>query len=176
MYIKTLYMFSRKHRFLRQETKKIGFAFFWFFYNFLRIFEVAGKTLKTHLQGGPRSIFSKLHKGLWFYKNLPAKISILATCPCRHRAHRRRPEQGRRCAGERPARPRGPTRCLWWGFLRRSRRRRPPATAHRDRIRRQPLSRCCRRQCIAEMDGSEAGRLEEGGKQLRRRRTRAETS
>jgi hypothetical protein len=36
---KTLDKFSRKYRFLHQEPNKIGFAFLWFFYDFLEILQ-----------------------------------------------------------------------------------------------------------------------------------------
>jgi hypothetical protein len=44
---KTLYMLSRKGRFLHQEPNKIGFEFLCFFYDFLQIFEIAAETLKN---------------------------------------------------------------------------------------------------------------------------------
>jgi hypothetical protein len=43
---KTLYMFSRNDRFLLQEPNKIGFAFFWFFYDFNDFSKLLQKTLK----------------------------------------------------------------------------------------------------------------------------------
>jgi hypothetical protein len=51
-------MFSRKDRFLHQEPNKIGFEFFWFFYDFLWIFEVAAQTL-IHIYRRTLILFSR---------------------------------------------------------------------------------------------------------------------
>jgi hypothetical protein len=56
-------MFSRKDRFLHQEPNKIGFAFFWFFYDFLRIFEVVAENPNTHLHRDPQ-LKSQIHESV----------------------------------------------------------------------------------------------------------------
>jgi hypothetical protein len=64
-------MFSRIDRFLHQEPNKIGFAFFSFLYDFLRILQGAAETLVMHLQGNPCPNFQNhkqalhLHKSPW---------------------------------------------------------------------------------------------------------------
>jgi hypothetical protein len=64
-------MFSRNDRFPHQKPNKIGFAFFWFFYDCLRILQGAAETLVMHLQGNPCPNFQNhkralpLHKSSW---------------------------------------------------------------------------------------------------------------
>jgi hypothetical protein len=50
-------MLSRKGRFLYEESNKIGFAFFCFSYDFLRIFEGSAENPKTRLPPGPCNKF-----------------------------------------------------------------------------------------------------------------------
>jgi hypothetical protein len=53
------------------ESNKIGFAFFWFFYDFLRIFKVSAKALyylRFGFTGRPLELLFLLQIGPWFTK------------------------------------------------------------------------------------------------------------
>jgi hypothetical protein len=146
-------MFSRKDRFLHHETKKLVLHFSDFL-RFLMIFRSCCCNPKTTFTAG----------SLEFYKNLPVKISILAMCPLPAQGSPPAAGTGRRCTGEQPARPRGPTRRWWWCPPSRSRRRRAPSAARRGGVRRDAALRRLGPRCAAAVRAGDAGRLEEGGK------------
>jgi hypothetical protein len=63
------------------EFNKIGFAIFWFFYNYLRILQDQPKTiyyLRIKLSNKPLEVFQFSQKKPFIYKNVPGKKDDLA--------------------------------------------------------------------------------------------------
>jgi hypothetical protein len=63
---------NRSCRNFCNESNKIGFTFFWFFYDFLKIFEVSAKAiyyLRLGFTGRPLEVLFLLRIGPWFTKN-----------------------------------------------------------------------------------------------------------
>jgi hypothetical protein len=146
-------MLYRKGRILHQEPNKIRFAFFWFFYDFLQIFEVAAENPNTHLHRDPQ-LKSPIHESVPALHKTPCiKPNPWLRSPGRTGPHRR-PEfpagDARTWPEEVPRVPRALTRV--------DLRRNPGRTCHRWAPtawrRRCARQRLARRRPLASMRGN----------------------
>jgi hypothetical protein len=81
----------KSYRIFHKESNKIRFVFFWFFYDFLRIFKVSAKALyhlRLSFTGRPLELSFLLQTGPWFTKKTLERMREMQCSPWAWRAAR----------------------------------------------------------------------------------------